>query len=335
MKILLVKTSSMGDVVHTLYAVKEAAESKENIHIDWLVESAFADVARLAQQQKHVQSVIPVAFRQWRKRKPLGIFLHPEISALKQHLRQQAYDCVIDAQGLIKSAYLARLAGAPITGFDYHSAREGVAAFAYQKRCTVAKNQHAIHRTRQLFAQALDYAMPDFSSPKRIRISDDSIYFLHGTTWANKRYPTAHWRVLAKHFTAAGYQVKLPWHDEVEQRVAQQIAKGVDGVSILPRQSINQIAIQLKKAAGAVCVDTGLAHLAAYLGVPTVFLFGPTRADLTGGIGENTVNITGQATDTRSMKRVDYDNINTFSASMQGIGPDEVFQVFLNVLAKK
>ncbi len=255
--------------------------------------------------------------------------MHPEILTLKRCLRQQAYDLVIDAQGLLKSAYLARLAGAPIAGFDRYSAREGLAAFCYQKRCAVAKNQHAIHRTRQLFAQALGYEMPDFLPPKQIRVNDGSIYFLHGTTWANKRYPTTHWRVLARLFSTAGYQVKLPWHGEAEQHVARQIADGMDGVSILPSRSIYQIAKQLETAAGVVSVDTGLAHLAAYLGVPTVFLFGPTCADLTGGIGENTINITGRAADTRSMKRLDYDDINTFSASMQSIDPKKVLQVFL------
>lgn len=327
MKVLLVKTSSMGDVVHTLNAVREAAVQVDNLELDWLVEEAFADIAQLAKQSGQVRSVIPIAFRRWRRRKPLGLLGNPDVKYLKQQLCKQSYDLVIDAQGLLKSAYLARLAAAPIAGFDYRSAREGAAAVFYQQTYAIAKNQHAIHRTRQLFAQALGYELPTFRCVDRSVASDNNVYFFHATTWDNKRYPLNHWRDLAKLLTAEGYRVNVPWYSQAERCVARQIAADIKGVGVADKQTVADIAKHLHTAAGAICVDTGLAHLAAYLGVPTVFLFGPTRAELTGGITHNTLNLVGQADDSGSMKRRRMP-IGSFAASMQNICPADVFSAF-------
>ncbi len=333
MKVLLVKTSSMGDVVHTLTAVHEAKARRPDLRIDWLVEADFADIARLAQQNGDIEQVIPIRFRRWRQKKPFSVFFHPVIKQLKQQLRSHQYDRVLDAQGLLKSVFLARLAGAPITGFDRNSAREGLAARFYQQSLAIGKNQHAIARLRQLFSQTFAYTLPP--QPPVIhrhnKLIDNQILFFHGTTWDNKAYPTTQWRGLAQQLTASGYQVVIPQHGEAEKQVATTIAAGLNAAIVLPEQRLSELIDQLKTARAVVSVDTGLAHLAVYLGVPTVMLFGPTRADLTGGIGAHTINLVGQAADTGSMKRQYYGDNNTFSPSMQAISVAEIITALQSI----
>lgn len=357
MKILLVKTSSLGDVVHTLTAVREAARKRHDLTIDWLVESAFADAAEFARTDGYVENIIAIDFRRWRKRKPLGIFAHPQIKRLKQQLRDNRYDLVIDAQGLLKSAYLAKLAGAPIAGFDRHSAREGIAALFYTHRYAVSKRQHAIHRLRKLFAHALDYDLStDLSeahdalaltssrplstslSPSTADKQPKTLLFFHGTTWDNKCYPTAQWQALAKAFTDQGYHLAIPQHGEKERRVAEAIirdpenGKNLNNATVLPPQSIAALTELVKQASGVICVDTGMAHLAAYLGIPTVFLFGPTNPRLTGGIGHHCANLQGMSPHTQSMKRRYYNNAETFSDAMSAITVDEVLSAWARVV---
>lgn len=326
MKVLLVKTSSMGDVVHTLTAVREAKTQRPDLTIDWLVESSFADVANIAQANGDIHRVIPIQFRRWRKKKPFGLFFNADIKALKHQLRQAQYDVVLDAQGLLKSLFLARLAAVPIAGFDHSSAREGIAARFYHHVYPISKNQHAITRLRQLFAQVLKY--PLLSQAPSIKRSSlklqPTILLLHGTTWDNKAYPTPQWHNLAKQLSADGYKILIPHHGEAEYRVATAIADGIANAHVLPEQRIEALMPILQSAAAVVSVDTGLAHLAVYLGVPTVMLFGPTRTDLTGGIGGHTANIIGKATDTASMKREYYHQPEQFAPSMQAISVTEI-----------
>lgn len=339
MKVLLVKTSSMGDVVHTLTALREASIQCPDLHIDWLVEENFSDIANIAKQQGDVADVIPIRFRQWRKRKPFGIFFNPDIRQLKQKLIQNQYDWVLDAQGLIKSGFLAHLAGVPVRGFDKHSAREGGGTRFYQHGFAVGKSQHAIERLRQLFAQAFNYPLlkqpPVLSSRQSLDTSSKTskqIVLLHGTTWDNKAYPTAQWRELASILSRRGRRVLIPHHGNSEFHVATAIADRLDNVNVLPEQRLNELLNTLKTADAVVSVDTGLAHLAVYLGIPTVMLFGPTRPDLTGGVGAHTVNLVGQADDTATMKRESYRK-ERFSDSMQAIAVDEILTALSQVTA--
>ncbi len=293
MRVLIVKTSSLGDVIHTLPALTDAAKAIPGIRFDWVVEEGFAEIPAW---HPAVDQVIPVAIRRWRKH--LWQTLQSgEWKAFKQRLRERRYDLVIDAQGLVKSAWLTRLVKAPVAGLDRYSAREGLASRFYDRRLSVAVGQHAVERVRQLFAMALAYDLPEGLGDygldlARLQLPPAAPYvvFLHGTTWATKHWPEAYWRELAERMGQRKLQVCLPWGNEAEKARAERIAQGLSNCQVLPRLNLVGVARVLAAAKACVAVDTGLGHLAAALDVPTISLFGPTNPGLTGAYGRSQVH---------------------------------------------
>lgn len=287
-RVLIVKTSSLGDVAHTLPAVTDAARAIPDIHFDWLVEEAFAEIPAW---HPAVERVIPVALRRWGGN-PLKYVRSPQWRQLRETLNQQRYDYVVDAQGLVKSAWLASLAHGRRCGFNWQSAREPLASLCYQRRYSIARGQHAITRVRQLFAavlgysytEALDYGIDRHRLPLPT-INSDYVMFLHGTTWPNKHWPERYWQVLAGLITAAGLSVVLPWGTVEEQQRAQRIQQAGGDIVVLPRLGLTELAGHLQGARAVVGVDTGLAHVAAALRVPSITLYGPTKPGLSGTLG--------------------------------------------------
>ncbi|MAL35291.1 MAG: lipopolysaccharide heptosyltransferase I, partial [Pseudomonas sp.] len=157
MRVLLVKTSSLGDVIHTLPALTDAQRAIPGIQFDWVVEEGFAEIPAW---HPAVAQVIPVAIRRWRKH-PLQTLRTGEWRRFKARLRETHYDLVIDAQGLLKSAWLTRYVKAPVAGLDRDSIREPLASRFYDRRYAVPRERHALERVRQLFAQALGYSIPE------------------------------------------------------------------------------------------------------------------------------------------------------------------------------
>lgn len=288
MDVLLIKTSSMGDIVHTFPALTDAVRAMPDIRFHWVVEEAFGD---LAARHPAVTEVIPVAIRRWRQH-PLRYF--KEWQAFKQRLKADRYDAVIDAQGLIKSAFLTRLAQGPKFGLDKASAREPLAARVLDHPLAVPKGQHAIERTRQLLAQALGYSLtgglPDYGiaglANARPLGGGSQLIFFHGTTWPSKHWPESYWRQLTELANTAGMKVLLPWGTDAEKSAAERIAAGHANATVLPRLSLSALFDLLRTLDGFVAVDTGLAHLAAATGLAGVALYGPTDPALTGVIGK-------------------------------------------------
>lgn len=292
MRILIVKTSSLGDVIHTLPALTDAMQAIPGLCADWVVEEGFAEIPAW---HPAVDQVITVAVRRWR-RQWWNTLRAGELRQFVRTLRRQRYDLVIDAQGLVKSAVITRLARGRRVGLDRHSIKEAIATFAYQQTIAVPRGEHAVQRVRQLFAAALGYQF----DPARIDYGLSSVpdaptkptlMFLHGTTWASKHWPVQYWRQLAMLAVAAGYQVRLPWGNIVEQERAQFIVEGLDAVEVLPRLSLSELAAQLRQCEGVVAVDTGLGHLAAALNRPTVSIYGATNPLLSGTFGYNQLQL--------------------------------------------
>ena len=293
MRVLIIKTSSLGDVIHTLPALTDAAHALPGIRFDWVVEEGFAEIPSW---HPAVDQVIPVAIRRWRKNLWQTI-KSGEWKAFKQRVRERKYDLVIDAQGLVKSAWLTRYVKAPVAGLDRYSAREGWASRFYDRRLSVATGQHAVERVRQLFAMALAYDLPEGIGNygldlERLQLPPAAPYvvFLHGTTWATKHWPEAYWRELAERMGRRKLEVRLPWGNPAEKARAERIAQGLNNCQVLPKLNLAGVARVLAAAKACVAVDTGLGHLAAALDVPTISLFGPTNPGLTGAYGRTQIH---------------------------------------------
>ncbi|SUB23390.1 lipopolysaccharide heptosyltransferase RfaC [Avibacterium avium] len=291
MRICLVKTSSMGDVIHTLPALTDAQKALPHLQVDWVVEENFAEIPTW---HSAVKQVIPVAIRRWRKQL-LQRKTWQEWQAYRQLLQQNQYDAVIDAQGLVKSALFAvRLAQGAKHGYDKHSARESLAALFYDERYAIDYQQHAVERIRQLFAQALGYALPnqqgDYGIAQHFPVQQSLppyVLLIHATTRADKHWCNQEWKKLAQNITALGLAVHLPWGNEKEKQAAEWIAQGIENAVVLPKMDLTALAQHIANAQAVVSVDTGLAHLTAALDKPNITLYGATNPDLIGTYGKN------------------------------------------------
>ncbi|MBA0215031.1 lipopolysaccharide heptosyltransferase RfaC [Pectobacterium brasiliense] len=295
MRVLIVKTSSMGDVLHTLPALTDAMQAIPGIQFDWVVEESFAQVPSW---HPAVSRVIPVAIRRWRK-SWFSAPIRQERAEFTRQLRQYRYDAVIDAQGLIKSALLVtRLANGKKHGLDCKSAREPLASWFYNYRHPISRRQHAVERVRELFAASLNYRKPtergDYAIASRFLSQSPTdanryLVFLHATTRDEKHWPEAHWRELIALLAPSGLRIKLPWGAEHEHQRALRLAEGFPHVDVLPRLTLQQVAEVLAGAKVVVSVDTGLSHLTAALDRTNITLYGPTDPGLIGGYGMNQV----------------------------------------------
>lgn len=312
MRIALIKTSSMGDVVHTYPVVSDIVRAHPRAVIDWVVEEAFADLPPLHPSVRHT---LPVALRRWR-RTPWAHQTRVELRQARARIAQEPYDLVLDLQGLVKSAWLATWARGPRAGPSRRSAREPLASLSYGQRVDHDPASHAIERLRQMAAAACGYRLdgpPIFG----LRIAGDRLadlpagdfaVLLHATSRAEKQWPRDCWRELARRLTARSVSVVLPWGSPAECEEAMAIAEGIHegigqggddasaqgraegsaeaaigaslgtgaDVRVLPRLSLHQCALLLRDAALVVGVDTGLTHLATALERPTVALFAAT-----------------------------------------------------------
>jgi lipopolysaccharide heptosyltransferase I len=292
--ILFIKTSSLGDVVHHMPALTDARKAHPDATFSWLVEEAFAPLVRL---HPAIDTVIPVASRRWRKSlyAPATI---AEIRASFRDIRAQRYDEIVDTQGLLRTAILARAARGVRHGYDASSVREPLASLFYDVRHRVERDTHAVERNRILSGLALGYApdeAPDFGLD-RARIGKDSTsrygLLLHATARREKQWPDADWIAFAKLF-AQRFELLLPWGTEAERARSECIAAAVPGARVPDRAPLDQVAKLIAGAQFVVGVDTGLLHLAAALGVPVVAIFAGSKPALTGPMGRGRLSILG------------------------------------------
>jgi heptosyltransferase-1 len=306
--ILLVKTSSLGDVVHNLPVVADIRRALPEATVDWVVEESFAAIPALSRHG--LRRVIPCALRRWR-RGLLGAAAWREIGTLRDALHAGAYDVVVDTQGLLKSALLARLAPGVRHGLDWRSSREPL-AWAYDHVHAVPWGRHAVLRNRELAALALGYTAvdtpdygilaPPFPPPAP---EDDSppdpdrpwlapaerhawlppepfAVLLHASSAESKAWPAYQWKKLMGHLASRGIACVLPWGSAAERARGEALAAGLTQARVPPRLGLRTMAGLLGRAALVVGVDTGLTHLSAALGRPTVGVYVSTDPRATG-----------------------------------------------------
>ena len=291
MKLLLVRLTSLGDVLHTLPALTDLRVFRPDVQIHWLLEPAYAPIARL---HPVVTEILPCSLRSLRRkwwRLPRSLY------QLRKQLRAQRYDLALDSQGLFKSALLASLSGTEILGLDAGSAREPVATRLYNRKFPVPWGQPAITRNRQLFAQALGYSCPagspDYGLQGAVQelrerslpgpllpfVQTPFILGFHATSriWHTKEWPVSYWGVLARRVASAGYRLLLPSASARErQRVEEIRQEGGDSVMALPPLGLEELVLLAGRSRAYLGMDTGLSYLATALGLPGVTLYGPT-----------------------------------------------------------
>lgn len=298
MKILLVKLSSLGDVIQTMPVVHDILLAHPGAQIDWVVEEAFAPLVARVQG---IRRVVPIAQRRWRKSR-FAASIRREKSVFKSQLHTEAYDVVIDLQGLIKSALVARSARLAPGGF---SATFGNASelcsyewpvrFMLSRSYSLPKRIHAVARTRLLAAQALGYAdtkgvvesSPSYGLAIQAQSTQPTLVFAHGTTRVDNEWPEANWLQLGKQLVAQGFGIVLPHAGAQELALATRLAQGI-GVKaqVWPAMTLAQLLDHMAACAGVIGVDSGLSHMAVALGLPHVQIFSQPRVWRAGPVGQ-------------------------------------------------
>ena len=283
LKILLVKLSSLGDLIHVFPALTELQERHPKAEVTWIVDQPFADVPLW---HPIVKKVIVAPLREL-KQQGWSMKAYFTLKNLVKTIRAEQYDFVIDAQGLFKSALLTRVAKGYRVGFGRGCLRENV-WWLYQDWVFIPFKEHAIKRVKALFAEIGKYVAgteAHYGLTKWQPVPSKIILFAHGTTWASKHYPDSLWKELAEIVTKAGYEVWIP-HASPRELKRAELLKVNNQVKILPKMSLNQIKDTLMKVSGVIAVDTGLAHISAALSVPCVTLYGSTDPAKIGTMGE-------------------------------------------------
>jgi heptosyltransferase-1 len=292
--ILFIKTSSLGDVIHHMPALTEARKARPDATFTWLVEEAFAPLVRL---HPAVGEVVPVAWRRWRNSLYAPGTLGEIVGSLRA-IRAPRYDLIVDSQGLLRSAIIARLAHGRRHGYDAASIREALAAMFYDVRHSISRDLHAVQRNRILSGKVLGYApqgAPDFGLDRAALAGAGKPYavLLHATARKEKQWPEESWIALGRRLSRDGIELVLPWGTEPERLRAERIAAGLMGARVPQRASLDAVARLIAGAQFVVGVDTGLLHLAAALGVPLVAIFAGSQPHLTGPVGNGPLVVLG------------------------------------------
>ena len=307
MRILIVKTSSMGDVVHALPAISDIARAMPRAQIDWLVEKGFAAIPG---QHAAVQRVITLQWRKWRQ-SLWGANTREAIRTWRTEMGRQRYELIIDMQGLVKSATFAMFAQGPRGGYDWQSIREPLASLTYQHKAQVALDLHAVDRCRRLAAQLLNYPVPDTPPDFGLRTGQRPwtpgegpfAVLIPCASRPEKLWPLENWVAIGNELRDKGWQLAIMWGSPEEQTLAQAIASKTDGQAP-PFLTVAQVSDTLAHAEVVVGLDTGMSHIAAAHGRPTVGIYCDHEPGLAGLRGSGPVISLGGKGQTPSLAEV-------------------------------
>lgn len=308
MRILLVKLSSLGDVIHNLPVASDLARAFPSASIDWTVETPYASIAAM---HPAISQVLPVPLRHLKKHWWSGAAWSAFLVS-RSRLRGEQYDTILDTQGLLKSAWIANWPRGTVSGYANVSAREPTAARFYNRTYEVSRELHAVERNRLLAARAFGYAidtMPNYGivlDEPPIKPDPPYVVCLHATSRRDKMWPDEHWCRLGQRLQEAGLRVILPWGSAREKETSLRLANQLPNAHVPDTLSIPEMATLLAGAASVVGVDTGLAHLSVALGRPTIGIYVTTNPRLTGLYGgDRAINLGGGNADQPMVPDVD------------------------------
>lgn len=291
-KILITKLASLGDLIHLLPALSDAARAIPGIEFDWVVDKNLQEIPLW---HPSVRQVFLTNHRSWKK-EPTSPSTRKEFMDVYQKLKKETYDLIIDAQGNFKSALFSAIAKGKRAGWDKRSIPEWGAQIFYHKKYPASKNIHAIERMRHLLSGALAYPLPltapDYQillskfTPPPITLSSEYLIFVPIASYGSKLWPESHWQELINMCIEHKKNILIPWGNEEERKRAERLCIS-PFVTILPKLSLNEMGHLITRATAVVSVDTGFSHLAAALGIPCITLYGPTDPLKTGTIGKN------------------------------------------------
>lgn len=338
MKILLIKLSSMGDLIQMLPGLTDAALAVPGVQFDWVVEESFKEIPLL---HPNVHQIITIPYRRWKKE---GINWS-EVRSIWKQLRSQRYDKIIDAQSNIKSAFVTSLTKGKKFGLDKTSVREFGAHLAYHHKTSINRKQNHAERMRQLMSSMLGYPLPKYIADYGIKQDNlpvldfelpiNFIFINHLCSNKYRLWPEPYWAEVIADLVASGYDIVLPWWSVEEKERMLRLKGDNPRIHTIPPLNLPQKASVLAKARAAISVDTGLAHMAASLNVPNVCLYGPTAAQFTGTVGHKQIHITASGPDCMPCLRTTchYQGPSQFKVPcMETIKPRQVLQAFYELM---
>ncbi len=284
--------------MHALPALTEAKENIKKVSFDWVADKNFASVPKW---HPSVDKVITTDHRNWKKQ----FFSKDSRQSLSNAIKEidaNDYDLVVDMQNNLKSAFVSYLCKHEVVGMDAKSTREFPAHWAYSDQFSISKKMHAVDRQKLLLSKSLDYetntkvnygiSKSSFKKPS-INLPEDYMVIVQNASWKTKQWSIKNWKLLIKLLESKGKTVLIPSGDERELLRAREICSESTNSIALDIMSLNEVAYLIDQANFCICSDTGLAHLSAVVGTPSVTLYGPTKVNLIGTMGKDQAHITG------------------------------------------
>ncbi len=281
MKIAIVKLSALGDIVHAMVGLQFIKQQQPQIQIDWIVEKNFLPIL---ENNPDIHALYAVNLKALKKDKRL---LYAELNNIRA-IAKNNYDLVIDAQGLIKSAIVARLVGKKVAGFNRHSIREKLAAYFYQLKIDSPYHANTIDRNAKILSGPLGFSISSTQILQKkpflffnensdlnryFSAQSKNILFVIGSTWESRNYPKEQFLQIAK---TLQQNCLVIWGNSAELEKANWLAARSQFIQVMPKLNLNDLKAVIAKADLIIGNDTGPTHLAWGLNVPAIILFGCT-----------------------------------------------------------
>lgn len=320
MKIAIVKLSALGDIIHTMVALQFIKNHYPDSQIDWIVDQQFKSVL---ENNLHIRSIHTVSFKKAKKEKSILLILK-ELNKVRV---LQKYDLVIDAQGLIKSAIVAKLIPSKITvGFDIKSIREKLASYFYNYKVAISYDSNSIERNLRVICNPLDISFnsTDIENKDRFLFSDSKfkvdvghyIVFIIGSTWASRNYP------IEKFVEVADLLQKnciVLWGNSEERKKAEWMSEQSAFISTIPKLNLNEVKAVISNSSLLIGNDSGPSHMAWGLNIPSIILFGPTPVNR---VYQSTINQV-----LKSNSEVNHFKLNKKDFTIREIGVNDIVRM--------